>query len=73
MPKPGSVAIIGAAEMVSASGVFPDFSQLGLHAEAGIRAMKEAGLKPSDIDGVACAGASPTKSNNSRTRASIRS
>ena len=61
MPKPGSVAIIGAAEMVSASGVFPDFSQLGLHAEAGIRAMKEAGLKPSDIDGVACAGASPTE------------
>jgi acetyl-CoA acetyltransferase len=47
--------------MVSASGVFPDFSQLGLHAEAGIRAMKEAGLKPSDIDGVACAGASPTE------------
>lgn len=61
MPKPGSVAIIGASEMVSPLGVFPEFSQLGLHAEAGIRAMKEAGLKPSDIDGVACAGASPTE------------
>lgn len=61
MPTPGSVAIVGAAEMVSPEGVFPEFSQLGLHAEAGIRAMKEAGLKPSDIDGVACAGASPTE------------
>ena len=61
MPKPGSVAIVGASEMVDASGVFPQYSQLGLHAEAGLRAMKEAGLKPSDIDGVACAGASPTE------------
>lgn len=61
MPKPGSVAIVGAAELVSPLGVFPEYSQLGLHAEAGIRAMKEAGLKPSDIDGVACAGASPVE------------
>ena len=61
MVKPGSVAIVGAAEMVSPLGVFPEFSQLGLHAENAIRAMKETGLKPSDIDGVACAGASPTE------------
>ncbi|HNO65033.1 MAG TPA: hypothetical protein PKK39_01665 [Tepidiformaceae bacterium] len=61
MPKPGSVAIVGAAELVSPLGVFPEYSQLGLHAEAAIRAMKEAGLKPSDIDGVACAGASPVE------------
>lgn len=61
MVKPGSVAIVGAAEMVSPLGVFPEFSQLGLHAESAIRAMREAGLKPSDIDGVACAGASPTE------------
>ncbi len=61
MPKPGSVAIVGASEMVSPLGVFPEYSQLGLHAESAIRAMKEAGLKPSDIDGVACAGASPTE------------
>ncbi len=61
MVKPGSVAIVGAAEMVSPLGVFPEFSQLGLHAESAIRAMKETGLKPSDIDGVACAGASPTE------------
>jgi len=59
--KPGSVAIVGAAELVSPEGVFPQFSQLGLHAEAAIRAMRETGLKPSDIDGVACAGASPTE------------
>lgn len=61
MVKPGSVAIVGAAEMVSPQGVFPELSQLGLHAESAIRAMKETGLKPSDIDGVACAGASPTE------------
>jgi acetyl-CoA acetyltransferase len=61
MVKPGSVAIVGAAEMVSSTGVYPEFSQLGLHANAAILAMKEAGLKPSDIDGVACAGQSPTE------------
>lgn len=61
MVKPGSVAIVGAAELVSPQGVFPELSQLGLHAEAAIRAMKETGLKPADIDGVACAGASPTE------------
>ena len=61
MTKPGSVAIVGAAELVSPQGVFPELSQLGLHAKSAILAMKEAGLKPSDIDGVACAGASPTE------------
>ncbi len=61
MTKPGSVAIVGAAELVSPQGVFPELSQLGLHARSAILAMKEAGLKPSDIDGVACAGASPTE------------
>lgn len=61
MPKPGSVAIVGAAELVSPEGRFPNLSQLGLHARAAILAMQEAGLKPSDIDGVACAGASPTE------------
>ena len=61
MTKPGSVAIVGAAELVSPQGVFPELSQLGLHAKSAILAMQEAGLKPSDIDGVACAGASPTE------------
>ncbi|HML98050.1 MAG TPA: hypothetical protein PKD75_06180 [Tepidiformaceae bacterium] len=55
------MAIVGAAELVSPQGVFPELSQLGLHAEAAIRAMKETGLRPADIDGVACAGASPTE------------
>ena len=61
MPTPGKVAIVGAAELVSPQGVFPQYSQLGLHAEAARRAMKEAGIGPKDIDGVACAGASPTE------------
>ena len=46
--------------MVSPEGRFPELSQLGLQAQSAILAMKEAGLKPSDIDGVACAG-SPTE------------
>jgi hypothetical protein len=40
MPKPGSVAIVGATELVSPEGVFPELSQLGLHAKAAIGAMK---------------------------------
>lgn len=60
MLKRGSVAIVGAGELVSPEGKFPELSQMGLHAKSAIMAMKEAGLKPSDIDGVACAGQSPT-------------
>lgn len=61
MPRPGSVAIVGAAELVDASGRFPETSQLQLHANAAIAAMRDAGLGPTDIDGVACAGQSPTE------------
>jgi acetyl-CoA acetyltransferase len=61
MVKPGSTAIVGAAEIVSPEGRLPQFSQMGLHAEAAIRAMADAGLSPKDIDGVACAGQSPTE------------
>lgn len=61
MPKPRDVAIVGAHELVDASGVYPDKSQLQLHADAAIGAMKEAGLSPSDIDGIACAGQTPTE------------
>ncbi len=61
MPRPGSVAIVGAAELVDSSGRFPETSQLQLHANAAIGAMKDAGLGPEDIDGVACAGQSPTE------------
>lgn len=57
--KPGSVAIVGAAETTK-MGVIPDMSVIQLHADAALNAMADAGLKPSDIDGVATAGESPT-------------
>lgn len=56
--KPGSIAIVGAAETTEL-GKIPDTSQLQLHADAAINAMNDAGLKPADIDGVATAGESP--------------
>lgn len=57
--KPGSVAIIGAAETTEL-GEIPHTSQLELHCDAALNAMVDAGLKPADIDGVATAGESPT-------------
>jgi len=57
--KPNSVAIVGAAETTE-MGKIPDTSQLMLHADAALNALQDAGLKPGDIDGVACAGESPT-------------
>jgi acetyl-CoA acetyltransferase len=57
--KPGSAAIVGAAE-TSELGVIPHMSQIQLHADAALNALRDAGLKPSDIDGVACAGEVPT-------------
>lgn len=56
--KPGSIAIVGAAE-TTRMGSIPDMSQGMLHADAALNALKDAGLKPSDIDGVACAGEYP--------------
>lgn len=55
MPRTSS-AIVGAAEIVDASGRLPQFSQISLQAEAAIRAMKDAGLSPKDVDGIACVG-----------------
>jgi len=57
--KPGSIAIVGAAETTEL-GRIPDLAQIQLHADAAINTMNDAGLKPSDIDGVATAGESPT-------------
>lgn len=57
--KPGSIAIVGAAETTEL-GKIPDLAQIQLHADAAINAMNDAGLKPADIDGVATAGESPT-------------
>jgi acetyl-CoA acetyltransferase len=58
--KPGSIAIVGAAETTKL-GVIPDQSQIQLHADAALNAMKDCGLKPSDIDGVATAGETPVQ------------
>ena len=56
--RSGSIAIVGAAETTDL-GIIPNLSQLGLNADAALNAMADAGLKPSDIDGVATAGESP--------------
>ena len=58
--KPKSVAVVGAAETTE-MGRIPDMSVIQLHADAALNAMADAGLKPSDIDGVATAGLSPTE------------
>ena len=58
--KPGSIAIVGAAETTKL-GVIPEMSQIQLHADAALNALADAGLKPRDIDGVATAGNTPTE------------
>ena len=55
----GSIAIVGAAETTEL-GKIPHVSQIQLHADAALNALKDAGLKLSDIDGIATAGESPT-------------
>jgi acetyl-CoA acetyltransferase len=57
--KPKSIAVVGAAETTQ-MGRIPDMSVIGLHADAALNAMADCGLKPTDIDGVATAGESPT-------------
>lgn len=56
--KQNTVAVVGAAE-TTRMGRIPDMSVIGLHADAALNALADAGLKPSDIDGVATAGESP--------------
>ncbi len=56
--KQKSVAIVGAAETTKL-GKVPELSQIQHHADAALNAMADAGLKPSDIDGVATAGETP--------------
>jgi acetyl-CoA acetyltransferase len=58
--KRNSVAVVGAAETTE-MGRIPNMSVIGLHADAALNALKDAGLKPTDIDGVATAGASPVE------------
>ncbi len=57
--KPGSIAIVGAAETTEL-GRIPGLSALQLHADAALNTLADAGLTPSEIDGVATAGESPT-------------
>jgi acetyl-CoA acetyltransferase len=42
-------------------GKIPDVSVIGLHADAALNTLKDAGLTAKDIDGVACAGLSPVE------------
>jgi acetyl-CoA acetyltransferase len=56
--KHDSIAIVGAAETTE-MGRIPGLSQIGLHADAALNAMKDAGLGPKDIDGIATAGETP--------------
>ena len=53
-----SVAVVGAAE-TTGMGTIADLSQIGLHADAALNALADAGLGPSDIDGIATAAESP--------------
>jgi len=55
-----SVAVVGAAETTE-MGRIPNLSVIQLHADAALNALADAGLKLSDIDGVATAGVSPVE------------
>ena len=56
--KPRSIAVVGAAE-TTRLGKIPDMSVIGLHADAALNTLADAGLTAKDIDGVATAGESP--------------
>lgn len=53
------VAIVGAAETTEL-GTIQSMGQLGLHADAALNALADAGLELKDIDGIATAGAGDT-------------
>jgi acetyl-CoA acetyltransferase len=50
----GAVAIVGAAE-TEQIGIVPEMSMLDLHADASLRALRDAGLGIHDVDGIATA------------------
>ncbi|WP_339833796.1 thiolase [uncultured Parvibaculum sp.] len=58
--KRKSIAVVGAAETTE-MGKIPGTSQLMLHADAALNALKDAGLSAKDIDGIATAGDSPVE------------
>ncbi|MBW9107430.1 thiolase C-terminal domain-containing protein [Paraburkholderia phenoliruptrix] len=53
------IAIVGASETAHL-GQIPNQSQIGLSADAALRALSDAGLTARDIDGIATAGESPS-------------
>ncbi|MDB5452958.1 MAG: thiolase [Caulobacteraceae bacterium] len=55
-----SAAVVGAAETTQL-GKVPDLSVIGLHADAAFNAMRDCGLTPKDIDGVACGAITPVE------------
>ena len=57
--KPNTIAVVGAAETTDL-GLIPGLSQIGLHADAALNSLQNAGLTAKDIDGIATAGSSPT-------------
>ncbi|MCP5028454.1 MAG: thiolase [Actinomycetia bacterium] len=57
--KPGSVAVVGAAESTE-MGRVPGQSVIGIHADAALNAFADCGITGKDIDGVATAGMRPT-------------
>jgi len=54
------VAIVGAAETTEL-GTIGDLTPLELHLDAAANALADAGIAAADVDGVACAGVSPTE------------
>lgn len=56
--KQKSVAVVGAADTTE-MGSIPGLSRIGLHADAALNALADAGLTPKDIDGIATAGETP--------------
>jgi acetyl-CoA acetyltransferase len=55
--KPGTVAVVGAAE--TELGALPHMSESDLHVDAALRALDDAGLTLADVDGVTSAVHSP--------------
>src|SRR5258706_4304727 len=53
--KRSKAAVVGAAETTQL-GVIPNMSQVQLHADAALNAVRDAGISLSDIDGIATAG-----------------
>lgn len=51
----GDIAIIGAAE-TDEIGSLPHTAMIELHAQAALNAMRDAGVSPSEVDGIATAG-----------------